>query len=243
VLELGGSDPFIVLADADLDAAAGVACRARNQNNGQSCIAAKRFIVEESIAADFEQRFVAAVAALKVGNPMDRANQVGPLARADLVDDLERQVEESVRLGARPLTGGKRVRGDGYYFEPTVLGNVRPGMPAYHEETFGPVAAVIRVSDAEDALRVANDTDYGLGSNIWTGDVERGKQMAERVEAGLVFINGMVASDARLPFGGVKRSGYGRELSEYGIKEFVNIQTVWVGPAKPAVTASPPRSE
>jgi succinate-semialdehyde dehydrogenase / glutarate-semialdehyde dehydrogenase len=243
VLELGGSDPFIVLADADLDAAAGVACRARNQNNGQSCIAAKRFIVEESIAADFEQRFVAAVAALKVGNPMDRANQVGPLARADLVDDLERQVDESVRLGARPLTGGKRVPGGGYYFEPTVLGNVRPGMPAYHEETFGPVAAVIRVSDAEDALRVANDTDYGLGSNIWTGDVERGKRMAERVEAGLVFINGMVASDARLPFGGVKRSGYGRELSEYGIKEFVNVQTVWVGPAKPAVTASPPRSE
>ena len=246
VLELGGSDPFIVLGDADLNAAATVACRARNQNNGQSCIAAKRFIVEESVADDFEQRFVSAVAALKVGNPMDRANQVGPLARADLVDDLERQVAESVRMGARPLTGGKRIHGDGYYFEPTVLGNVRPGMPAYHEETFGPVAAVIRVGDAEEALRVANDTDYGLGSNIWTADVERGKRLAERVEAGLVFINGMVASDARLPFGGVKRSGYGRELAEYGIKEFVNIQTVWVGPAKPAPTpaaAPPPRSE
>ena len=246
VLELGGSDPFIVLGDADLNAAATVACRARNQNNGQSCIAAKRFIVEDSVADDFEQRFVSAVAALKVGNPMDRANQVGPLARADLVDDLERQVAESVRMGARPLTGGKRIQGDGYYFEPTVLGNVRPGMPAYHEETFGPVAAVIRVGDAEEALRVANDTDYGLGSNIWTADVERGKRLAERVEAGLVFINGMVASDARLPFGGVKRSGYGRELAEYGIKEFVNIQTVWVGPAKPAPTpaaAPPPRSE
>src|SRR5437773_2837618 len=240
VLELCGSDPFVVLADADLDMAATVACRARNQNNGQSCIAAKRFIVEEGIADEFEQRFTSAVAALKVGNPMDRANQVGPLARGDLVEELERQVNESVRLGARPLTGGKRIQGDGYYFEPTVLASVRPGMPAYHEETFGPVAAVIRVKDTEDALRVANDTDFGLGSNIWTADVERAKQMAERVEAGLVFINGMVASDARLPFGGVKRSGYGRELSEYGIKEFTNIQTVWVGPAKPPPSAPPP---
>ena len=233
VLELGGSDPFIVLRDADVAAAATVACRARNQNNGQSCIAAKRFIVEEAVADDFEALFAKAVGALKVGNPMDRGNQVGPLARADLVDDLERQVSESVRLGARALTGGKRLsNGGGYYFQPTVLTNVRPGMPAYHEETFGPVAAVIRVKDAEDALRVANDTDFGLGSAIWTADVERAKKLAERVEAGLVFINGMVASDARLPFGGVKRSGYGRELGSYGIKEFVNIQTVWVGPAK-----------
>ena len=233
VLELGGSDPFIVLGDADLATAATVACRARNQNNGQSCIAAKRFIVEEAVADEFEELFTKAVAALKVGNPMDRGNQVGPLARADLVDELERQVTESVRLGARTLTGGKRLNdGGGYYFQPTVLTNVRPGMPAYHEETFGPVAAVIRVKDAEDALRVANDTDFGLGSNIWTKDVERAKKLAERIEAGLVFINGMVASDARLPFGGVKRSGYGRELGSYGIKEFVNIQTVWVGPAK-----------
>ena len=246
VLELGGSDPFVVLADADLDMAATVACRARNQNNGQSCIAAKRFIVEESVADQFEARFAGAVAALKVGNPMDRQNQVGPLARADLVDELERQVRESIRLGARPLVGGNRIHGDGYYYEPTVLANVRPGMPAYDEETFGPVAAVIRVKDADDALRVANDTDFGLGSNIWTSDVVRGKKLAEKVEAGLVFINGMVASDARLPFGGVKRSGYGRELSEYGIKEFTNIQTVWVGPAKtdgakPA--PPPPRAE
>jgi acyl-CoA reductase-like NAD-dependent aldehyde dehydrogenase len=245
VLELGGSDPFIVLADADLDAAAAVACRARNQNNGQSCIAAKRFIVEQPVADEFEQKFASAVAGLKVGNPMDRANQVGPLAREDLVADLERQVNESVRLGAKPLVGGKRIAGDGYYFEPTVLSNVRPGMPAYHEETFGPVAAVIRAKDAEDALRVANDTDFGLGSNLWTRDVDRAKQMAERIEAGLVFINGMVASDARLPFGGVKRSGYGRELSEYGIKEFTNIQTVWVGPARTdgAKAAPPPRAE
>jgi succinate-semialdehyde dehydrogenase/glutarate-semialdehyde dehydrogenase len=245
VLELGGSDPFIVLADADLDAAATVACRARNQNNGQSCIAAKRFIVEESVADDFEERFVRAVAALKVGNPMDRANQVGPLARQDLVDDLERQVNESVRRGATALVGGKRVAGDGCYFEPTVLANVRPGMPAYDEETFGPVAAVIRVKDADEAVRVANDTQYGLGSNLWTRDVDRGKKLAERIEAGLVFINGMVASDARLPFGGVKRSGYGRELSEYGIKEFTNIQTVWVGPAKDGAkpASPPPRAE
>ncbi|HET7338584.1 MAG TPA: NAD-dependent succinate-semialdehyde dehydrogenase [Candidatus Dormibacteraeota bacterium] len=240
VLELGGSDPFVVLADADLDAAATVACRARNQNNGQSCIAAKRFIVEEPVADAFEERFVRAVAALKVGSPMDRSNQVGPLAREDLVDDLERQVDESVRLGAKALTGGKRIAGGGYYFQPTVLSNVRPGMPAYDEETFGPVAAVIRARNVDDAVRVANDTEYGLGSNIWTRDVERGKELAEKIEAGLVFINGMVASDARLPFGGVKRSGYGRELSEYGIKEFTNIQTVWVGPTK---QSPPPRAE
>ena len=232
VLELGGSDPFIVLEDADITTAATVACRARNQNNGQSCIAAKRFIVVESIADEFESLFAGAVGALKVGDPKDRGVQVGPLARADLVDDLERQVRESVRLGARPLTGGKRVDGSGNYFEPTVLTDVRPGMPVYHEETFGPVAAVIRVGDEEEALRVANDTEFGLGSSVWTGDVERGVRLAERIEAGLVFVNGMVASDARLPFGGVKKSGYGRELSAYGIKEFTNIQTVWIGPAK-----------
>ncbi|MDQ6721976.1 MAG: NAD-dependent succinate-semialdehyde dehydrogenase [Candidatus Dormibacteraeota bacterium] len=232
VLELGGSDPFIVLEDADVKAAATVACRARNQNNGQSCIAAKRFIVAEPIAEEFEERFSSAVAALKVGDPMDRANQVGPLARADLVNDLERQVKESVKKGARVMTGGKRLDNGGNFFEPTVLAGVRPGMPVYNEETFGPVAAVIRVHDAEDALRVANDTDFGLGSSIWTSDVERGQKLAERVEAGLVFVNGMVASDARLPFGGVKRSGYGRELSSHGIREFTNVQTVWVGPAK-----------
>jgi succinate-semialdehyde dehydrogenase/glutarate-semialdehyde dehydrogenase len=232
VLELGGSDPFIVLADADIKAAATVACRARNQNNGQSCIAAKRFIVVESVADEFEELFATAVKALKIGDPKERNVQVGPLARADLVDDLERQVKESVRLGARPLTGGKRVDGAGNFFEPTVLADVRPGMPVYHEETFGPVAAVIRVSDDDEALRVANDTEFGLGSSIWTADVDRARRLAERVEAGMVFINGMVASDARLPFGGVKKSGYGRELSSYGIKEFTNIQTIWIGPAK-----------
>ncbi len=232
VLELGGSDPFIVLEDADVKTAATVACRARNQNNGQSCIAAKRFIVAEPIADEFEELFSKAVAALKVGDPTDRANQVGPLARPDLVDDLERQVKESISKGARVLAGGKRLKNGGNFFEPTVLAGVKPGMPVYSEETFGPVAAVIRVKDAEEALRAANDTDFGLGSSIWTADVERGQLLAERVEAGLVFINGMVASDARLPFGGVKRSGYGRELSAAGIREFTNIQTVWVGPAK-----------
>ena len=232
VLELGGSDPFIVLADADVATAATVACRARNQNNGQSCISAKRFIVVEDVADDFEKRFVSAVAALKVGDPMDRANQVGPLARPDLVDALERQVRESVGMGAKVLTGGKRLDGAGNYYAPTVLAGVKADMPVFREETFGPVAALIRVKDAEEALEVANDSDFGLGSSIWTADVDGARRMAERVEAGLVFINGMVASDARLPFGGVKRSGYGRELSEIGIKEFTNAQTVWVGPAR-----------
>jgi succinate-semialdehyde dehydrogenase/glutarate-semialdehyde dehydrogenase len=232
VLELGGSDPFIVLADADINAAATVACRARNQNNGQSCISAKRFIVVEDIADEFEKRFADAVGALKVGDPMDRGSQVGPLARPDLVEALERQVKESVAMGARVLTGGKRLDGAGNYYAPTVLGGVNDKMPVFREETFGPVAAVIRVKDDEEALRVANDSDFGLGSAIFTRDVDKARRMAERIEAGLVFVNGMVASDARLPFGGVKKSGFGRELGEHGIKEFVNVQTVWVGPAK-----------
>jgi succinate-semialdehyde dehydrogenase/glutarate-semialdehyde dehydrogenase len=232
VLELGGSDPFIVMPSADLEKAASVGTTARCQNNGQSCIAAKRFIVVDDVADDFEKHFVGAVAALKVGDPMDRGNQVGPLARPDLIDALEKQVRDSVAMGARVLTGGKRLDGGGNYFQPTVLGGVKPDMPVFREETFGPVAALIRVKDAEEALAVANDSDFGLGSAIWTADIARAQGMAERVEAGMVFINGMVASDARLPFGGVKRSGYGRELSEMGIREFTNAQTIWIGPVR-----------
>jgi acyl-CoA reductase-like NAD-dependent aldehyde dehydrogenase len=232
VLELGGSDPFVVLADADVSAAARVACRARNQNNGQSCIAAKRFVVVEEVADEFESAFCEAVAALKVGDPMERDTDVGPLARQDLLGELERQVHESVAMGARVVVGGGRLDGRGWYFQPTVLTQVSRDMPVFREETFGPVAAVIRARDDDEAIEIANDSEFGLGSSIWTGDPARGRRLAGRLEAGLVFVNGMVASDARLPFGGVKRSGYGRELSDFGLYEFQNVQTVWVGPAR-----------
>ncbi len=239
VLELGGSDPYIVLADADLAAAAKVGARARNQNNGQSCIAAKRFIAVEPIARDFERHFAAEVEALRVGDPLDPRTQIGPLARADLRDTLERQVRESVRMGARVVTGGDRVTGKGWFYQPTVLADVTEEMPVFKEETFGPVAAVLRVRDADDAVRVANDSAYGLGASLWTRDLKLGEALARKIESGAVFVNGMVASDPRLPFGGVKRSGYGRELSSFGIREFVNIQTIWIGPAK---DAQPPRT-
>jgi acyl-CoA reductase-like NAD-dependent aldehyde dehydrogenase len=232
VLELGGSDPFIVLADADLDAAATTAARARNQNSGQSCIAAKRFIVEDSVADAFTRKFTAAVKALNVGDPTERATNVGPLARGDLRETLIRQVEESLSKGAQAVIGGSPLDGKGYFYQPTVLDGVSDTMPAFREETFGPVAAVIRAKDADDAVRLANDTEYGLGASVWTRDLDLGKQLARRIEAGAVFVNGLVASDPRLPFGGVKRSGYGRELGEFGIREFTNIQTIWVGPAK-----------
>jgi succinate-semialdehyde dehydrogenase/glutarate-semialdehyde dehydrogenase len=232
VLELGGSDPFIVLADADLDAAAATAVRARNQNNGQSCIAAKRFIVEEPVADEFTAKFAAAVKALHVGDPMQRDTNVGPLARGDLRDTVAEQVERSVSSGAHMVVGGSRMNGKGYFYAPTVLDGVSRDMPAFREEVFGPVAAVIRARDSEDAVRLANDTEYGLGSALWTRDIARAKDLARRIEAGNVFINGMVASDPRLPFGGTKRSGYGRELGVFGIREFVNIQTVWIGPAR-----------
>ena len=240
VLELGGSDPYIVLADADLDAAAKVGARARNQNTGQSCIAAKRFIALEPIARDFERRFAAEVEALRVGDPLDAKTQIGPLARADLREALERQVLDSVRMGARVLTGGERGSGKGWYYQPTVLADVTEDMPVFKEETFGPVAAVLRVRDAEEAVRVANDSAYGLGASLWTRDLRVGEALARKIESGSVFVNGMVASDPRLPFGGVKRSGYGRELSSYGIKEFVNIQTIWIGTptAKPTGPAA-----
>jgi succinate-semialdehyde dehydrogenase/glutarate-semialdehyde dehydrogenase len=235
VLELGGSDPFIVLADADLDTAISTAVRARNQNNGQSCIAAKRFIVEQRIADRFTEKFAASVSALHVGDPMQRETNVGPLARDDLRETLSRQVEQSVSKGAHAVVGGKPLNGKGYFYAPTVLDDVSETMPAFREETFGPVAAVIRARDPDDAVRLANDTEYGLGAALWTRDVQRGKELARRIEAGCVFINGMVASDPRIPFGGIKRSGYGRELGVYGIKEFVNVQTIVVGqPSPPA---------
>ncbi|HUG56525.1 MAG TPA: NAD-dependent succinate-semialdehyde dehydrogenase [Candidatus Limnocylindrales bacterium] len=240
VLELGGSDAFMVLADADLDAAARTGARARYQNAGQSCIAAKRFLVAEPVAAEFERRFAEAIRSLRVGDPLDPETQVGPLARADLRDALERQVERSVALGARVVLGGKRRPGRGWYFEPTLLADVTPEMPVVDEETFGPVAALFTVRDGEEAVRVANASPYGLGASLWTRDLAAAKALARRVEAGSVFVNGMVASDPRLPFGGVKRSGFGRELSAFGIREFVNIQTVWIGPADERASPSAP---
>ena len=231
VLELGGSDAFIVLADADLDGAATVGARARNQNTGQSCIAAKRFLVEDGVAREFEKRFAAAVAALRAGDPLDEATQIGPLARGDLRETLERQVAESVAMGARVVTGGKRRGVRGFFYEPTVLADVTDEMPVFREETFGPVAAIVRVRDAEEAVAKANDSPYGLGGNLWTRDLEKAQRLARRIDTGGVFINGMTASDPRLPFGGVKQSGYGRELSHFGIREFTNIQTIWIGPS------------
>jgi succinate-semialdehyde dehydrogenase/glutarate-semialdehyde dehydrogenase len=228
VLELGGSDPYIVLADADLDEAAKVAARARCINSGQSCIAAKRFIVEEAVFDPFVERFKKAMAALVVGDPLEEATQVGPQAREDLMLELHGQVEASVAKGATLLLGGAPLARKGYFYPPTILTDVEPGMPAYHEEFFGPVASVIRVKDAESAINVANDSPFGLGGSVWTQDVVRGEALAGRLEAGAVFVNGLVKSDPRLPFGGVKISGYGRELAHYGIKEFVNIQTVWI---------------
>jgi succinate-semialdehyde dehydrogenase / glutarate-semialdehyde dehydrogenase len=228
VLELGGSDPFIVLADADPTEAARQAARARVINSGQSCIAAKRFIVENEIADLFEEEFVRAMAGLKVGDPMARDTEVGPLAREDLLDALDDQVRRTVEAGAQLRTGGQRLPGRGWFYAPTVLTGVEPGMAAFDEETFGPVAAVTRARDAAHAVELANRSKFGLGASVWTGDAARGERLAGEIEAGNVFVNGIVKSDPRLPFGGVKRSGYGRELSAVGIREFVNIKTVWI---------------
>ena len=243
VLELGGSDPFIVLDDADVEAACGVAVKARNQNSGQSCISAKRFIVASQIVDEFMSRFTSAVGSLRVGDPLEKATQIGPLAREDLIDSLDSQVRRSVSSGASVSVGGSRVSGRGYFFSPTVIFCSDRSVPVMREETFGPVAAVVAVDSDDQAVEVANDTEYGLGAAVWTGDPERGKRLAERIEAGNVFVNGMVASDPRIPFGGVKRSGYGRELSEYGIREFQNIQTIWVGPAQDARSTEKPTQD
>lgn len=228
VLELGGSDPFIVLADADLDAAATTAAKARTINAGQSCIAAKRFIIEASVHEEFLQRLVAAMRAIRLGDPLDPATDIGPQAREDLRDELHEQVQTAIAQGARCLLGGTVPAGTGAYYPPTVLADVRHGNLAYAEELFGPVAAVIRARDADDAVRIANDTRFGLGASLWTADVARAGQLAARIHAGSVFINGMVKSDPRLPFGGVKASGVGRELGLEGLRAFVNIKTVWV---------------
>ena len=229
VLELGGSDPFIVMPSADLNAAVETAAKARAINNGQSCIAAKRFIVHESIADEFEKRFTRALESLVVGDPMDEKTQVGPLALAKIRDDLHKQVQATVSKGARVLTGGKPIDGPGFYYAPTVLTNISKDAPAYSEELFGPVASVFRARDIDDAIAIANDTTFGLGSAAWTNDRAEQQRFIDELEAGLVFINGMVASDPRMPFGGVKHSGYGRELGVFGIREFVNIKTVWIG--------------
>ncbi len=228
VLELGGIDAFIVLADADLDAAVQAGIRGRFGNAGQVCLAAKRFILEAPIAEAFTARFVEAARGVRAGDPTDPATGIGPIAREDLREGVHDQVGRSVAQGARRLLGGRKVEGPGWFYEPTVLGGVRPGMAAFDEEVFGPVAALVVARDAEDALALANASEYGLSGNLWTADMARARDMARRMETGGVFVNGFTASNPRTPVGGVKKSGYGRELSHFGVREFVNAQTVWV---------------
>ena len=228
VLELGGSDAFIVLADADVAAAAETAARSRFQNAGQSCIAAKRFIVHEAVAAEFEERLVAHAREVVVGDPRDDATTMGPLARADLRENLERQLDQTVAAGARLAVGGGRPHPRGWFAQPSVVVDCSPEMTAFREETFGPLAAVMRVRDEAQAIAVANASSFGLGGNLWTGDVERGAALARDLQTGGVFVNGMTHSDPRLPFGGIKRSGHGRELGPFGLHEFCNIKTVWL---------------
>jgi len=228
VMELGGSDPFIVLKDANLDKCAQTAVTARMLNTGQSCIAAKRFIVEAEVYDAFIDKVKGIISALKIGDPLDAESQFGPLARMDLLEDIDRQVQESVGQGAKLELGGDRMNGEGFYYQPTLLSGVSQSMPVFTEETFGPVMAVMQVSSSEEAIEVANNCFYGLGGSLWTEDIEKGIRIARQIESGAVFVNGMTKSDPRLPFGGIKRSGYGRELSHYGIKEFVNIKTIVV---------------
>jgi succinate-semialdehyde dehydrogenase/glutarate-semialdehyde dehydrogenase len=233
VLELGGSDAFIVLADADLELAAKTAAQARMINAGQSCIAAKRFIVEKPVVKEFINQLKNHLLAFRTGDPLDEATQYGPLARPDLADELTAQVEDSVRQGAKvELYGGQSEAGNAL-FRPIILSRVKPGQRAYHEELFGPVALVLEARDADDAIRLANDSPFGLGGAIWTRDVKRGEMLARRVEAGAVFVNSMVKSSPEMPFGGIKKSGYGRELSHLGIREFVNQKSIWIGGEAP----------
>jgi succinate-semialdehyde dehydrogenase/glutarate-semialdehyde dehydrogenase len=233
VLELGGSDAFIVLPSADLDAAAETAAKARCINNGQSCIAAKRFIVHAGVYDAFAERFVRAMEAQTVGDPMQEGTDVGPLAMESTRDDVERQVDESVKAGAKVLTGGGRIDGAGWFYRPTILADIPEGAPAYREEVFGPVALLFRADDADHAVALANDSDFGLGSSVWTRDEAEARRFVDELEAGMTFVNAMVASDPRLPFGGVKQSGYGRELGRVGIHEFMNIKTVWMEDESP----------
>jgi succinate-semialdehyde dehydrogenase/glutarate-semialdehyde dehydrogenase len=228
VLELGGSDPFIVMPSADLDQAVTTAMKARTINNGQSCIAAKRFIVASGIYEAFERNFVAQMRGLRVGDPMQESTDIGPLATPQILKDLDEQVRKAVASGARVLTGGKQPERSGNFYEPTVLTNISEQSPVYREEVFGPVALLLRVETTEQAIQLANATTFGLGAAAWTNDPQEQTRFIDELEAGCVFINGMVASDPRLPFGGVKNSGYGRELGEFGIREFVNVKTVWV---------------
>ena len=227
VMELGGSDPFVVLDDADLDKTIPVAIGSRFANAGQTCIAAKRFIVTEGIADEFVRRFVAAASKLQVGDPNAEATTLAPMVRADLRDELHGQVQRSIAAGAQPLLGCEPGQG-GSHYPASILDRVAPGMPAYDEELFGPVAAVIRVKDEAEAVRVANDTVFGLGASVWTRDKSRGEQVARQLRAGACFVNALVRSDVRLPFGGTKSSGFGRELAEHGIHEFMNIKTIYV---------------
>ncbi len=229
VLELGGSDPFVVMASADLDAAVLTAVRARSINSGQSCIAAKRFIVAQEIYREFKTRFIAGMEALTIGDPMYPETQIGPLATPGILENLEAQVNAAVKAGARLLTGGRRVGAAGNFFQPTVLADVPRSSPVYREELFGPVAMLFQVRDLDDAIHLANDTPFGLGASAWTRDPAEQQRLVAELECGSVFLNAMVASDPRLPFGGIKRSGYGRELSAAGMREFMNAKTVVVG--------------
>jgi succinate-semialdehyde dehydrogenase/glutarate-semialdehyde dehydrogenase len=228
VMELGGSDPFVVMPSADLEQAVSTAVTARMINNGQSCIAAKRFIIHEKIYDEFLRRFVAGVSAIRIGDPMDEKTQLGPLATGAIRDGLDNQVKASFAAGARVLTGGEKLKGEGYFYAPTVLVDIPPSAPAAEEELFGPVASVFKAKNLTDAIRMANGTSFGLGASAWTRDVGERDAFVAEIESGLLFINGMVASDPRLPFGGVKNSGFGRELGEFGIREFVNIKSVRV---------------
>ncbi|PYI72219.1 MAG: NADP-dependent succinic semialdehyde dehydrogenase [Verrucomicrobia bacterium] len=228
VLELGGSDAFIVMPSADFESALSTAVKARTINTGQSCIAAKRFMIADQIYDEFLNQFVDRMRGLKIGNPMDPETEIGPLATEQILQGVHDQVQKSIAAGAKLLTGGNRIHGPGFFYEPTVLVNVPKDSPAYREEVFGPVASIFRVRNADDAIELANDTTFGLGSSAWTNDPEEQKLFTSELDSGMVFINTMVASDPRLPFGGVKRSGFGRELGAAGIREFTNAKTIWI---------------